>query len=175
MKSKLIHGALCAALTLPTLALAQDAESGAAEAPVVQQVKAPSAEAVKETWNYFYNGQGNGPVLVDAKLCTEVDKAKGPTQFECIAAVDPSQGIKANAKGLMLWQAYLVPQGDTVEDLMVQVKHGDVVRETKDVKVSGQGWRARQWTGVRLNKPGNWTVSVLRGEQVLKSIDIKVN
>lgn len=172
MKTKLIRGVLCAALTLPTLALAQDAAPE--EAPAAPQAKAPAPESVKETWDYFYKGQGGGPVLVDAKLCTAVGKEKGPTQFECTAEINPADGVKANTPGLMLWQAYLVPQGDTVDDLMVQVKQGDTVRETKDVKVSGQGWRSRQWTGVRLNKPGNWTVSVIRGDKVLKSIDVTV-
>jgi hypothetical protein len=172
MKTKLIRGVLCAALTLPTLALAQEAAPEAA--PAAPPAKAPAAESVKETWDYFYRGQGGGPVLVDAKLCTAVGKEKGPTQFECTAEINPADGVKANTPNLMLWQAYLVPQGDTVEDLMVQVKQGNTVRETKDVKVKGEGWRARQWTGLRLNKPGTWTVSIMRGDQVLKSIDVKV-
>ncbi len=173
MKTKLIRGVLCAALTLPTLALAQDAAPEAA--PAQPAAKAPSAEAVKETWDYFYKGQGGGPVLVEAKLCTTVGKEKGPTQFECTAELNPADGVKANTPNLMLWQAYLVPQNDTIEEgLVVQVKQGNTVRETKDVKVTGQGWRARQWTGVRLNKPGNWNVSVLYKDQVLKSMDITV-
>ncbi|XXF77508.1 hypothetical protein P2318_31310 [Myxococcaceae bacterium GXIMD 01537] len=173
MKTKLIRGVLCAALSLPTLALAQEGEQPAPAPANNPPMKQPSADAVKETWDYFYKAQGSGPVLVEVKLCTEVSKA-GPNKFECIAEVNPADGVKANT-ALMLWQAYLVPQGDAIEDLMVQVKQGGTIRETKDVKVKGEGWRARQWTGVRLNKPGTWTVSVLRGEQVLKSIDVKVN
>jgi IS4 transposase len=57
---------------------------------------------------------------------------------------------------------------------MVQTKLGNVVRETKDVKVKGEGWRARQWTGVRLNKAGDWTVNIMRGDQVLKTLSVKV-
>ena len=91
-----------------------------------------------------------------------------------IPAYKALTGVKAGTN-VMLWQAYLVPQGDSVEDLAVQVKQGNTVRETKDVKVKGEGWRSRQWTGVRLNKPGSWTVSVMRGDQVLKEISVKVN
>ena len=150
-----------------SLVLAQDAAPPPAKAPV----KVPAADAVRDTWTFFREGQGQGLVLVDAKLCTEVAK-DGPNKFECTAEVGP-EGVKANAT-VMLWQAYLVPQGDSIEDLMVQVKQGNVVRETKDVKVKGDSWRTRQWTGVRLSKPGEWTVVVVRGDQVLKEVKVKV-
>ncbi|WNG54360.1 hypothetical protein F0U59_05865 [Archangium gephyra] len=160
--------AMCAAVAFSGVAMAQDAVESA---PAQESVKAPSADAVKTTWEYFYKGQGQGPVLVDAKLCTEVAK-DGPNKFECIVEANPDS-IKAGTN-VMLWQSYLVPQGDSIDDLMIQVKQGNVVRETKDVKVKGEGWRARQWTGVRLNKAGEWTVTVMRGEQELKSIKVKV-
>ncbi|ATB30688.1 hypothetical protein [Melittangium boletus] len=159
---------LCALVTLGAGAMAQEA---APEAPANEPQKVPSAEGVKDTWNYFYKGQGQGPVLVEAKLCTEVGK-EGPNKFECTAEVPP-EGIKANTQ-VMVWQAYLLPQGETVEDVMVQTKQGSVVRETKDVKLKGEGWRTRQWTGIRLGKAGEWTVSILRGEQVLKTFNVKV-
>lgn len=165
MKKLLTRSMVCAVLGMSSLAMAQD------EAPAKEPAKVPTADSVRDTWNYFYKGQGQGPVLVEAKLCTEVAK-EGPNKFECITEA-PAEGIKAGTT-VMLWQAYLVPQGDTVEDIMVQTKQGATVRETKDVKVKGDGWRARQWTGVRLNKPGTWTVSVVRGDQTLKEIQVKV-
>ncbi|CAM3631393.1 hypothetical protein G4177_02330 [Corallococcus sp. ZKHCc1 1396] len=166
MKSLLNGSVLCAVLGVATVAGAQEAA-----APAAQPVKAPSADAVRDTWNFFYKGQGQGPVLVEAKLCTEVAK-DGPNKYECTAEVGP-EGVKAGT-AVMLWQSYLVPQGDSVEDLTVQVKQGATVRETKDVKVKGEGWRARQWTGVKLAKPGAWTVSIMRGDQVLKEVPVKV-
>ena len=160
--------AMCAVVAFGGVAMAQDA---APAAPAAEPVKAPSGDAVKSTWDYFYKGQTQGPVLVEARLCTEVAK-DGPNKFECTAEVAP-EGVKANTT-VMVWQSYLVPQGDTVEDLMVQTKLGNVVRETKDVKVKGEGWRARQWTGVRLNKAGDWSINIMRGDQVLKTISVKV-
>jgi hypothetical protein len=162
--------AVCAVVAFGGVAMAQD-QAAAPEAPAREPVKVPSGDAVKTTWDYFYKGQGQGPVLVEAKLCTEVAK-DGPNKFECITEVAP-EGVKANTS-VMVWQSYLVPQGDSIEDLMVQVKQGNVVRETKDVKVKGDGWRARQWTGVRLSKPGDWSVVIMRGEQVLKTLNVKV-
>lgn len=165
MKS-LTRSALLAVLGLSSFTFAQDMAAAPAKAPV----KVPTADSVRETWTYFKDGQGQGPLLVEAKLCTEVGK-EGANKFECVTEVGAE--VKANAT-VMLWQAYLVPQGDTYEDLMVQVKQGSVVRETKDVKVKGDSWRTRQWTGVRLNKPGEWTVAVVRGDQVLKEVKVKV-
>jgi hypothetical protein len=161
--------AMCAVVAFGGVAMAQD--EAAPAAPAHEPVKVPSADAVKSTWDYFYKGQTQGPVLVEAKLCTEVAK-DGPNKFECTAEVAP-EGVKANTT-VMVWQSYLVPQGDTVEDIMVQTKLGNVVRETKDVKIKGEGWRARQWTGVRLNKAGDWSVVIMRGDQVLKTISVKV-
>ena len=160
---------MCALVAVGGQALAQDA-AAPAEAPAHEPVKVPDARGVLDTWNYFYKGQGQGPVLVEARLCTEVGK-EGASKFECTVEV-PAEGVKANTT-VMVWQAYLLPQGDA-EDIMVQTKLGNVVRETKDVKVKGDGWRSRQWTGVRLNKAGDWTVSILRGEQVLKTMNVKV-
>jgi hypothetical protein len=171
MKTMLTRSMVCAALALSSGALAQEAGMAAPEAAPVAK---PSAEAVRDTWNYFYKGKDQGPVLVEAKICTEVAK-DGPNKFDCLVEVDPNTGVKANATGLMLWQSYLVPQGAVVEDIMVQTKQGATVRETKDVKLKGEGWRTRQWTGLRLNKPGNWTVSIIRGDQVLQEIQVKVN
>jgi hypothetical protein len=171
MKKMLTRSVVCAALTLSSVALAQDAAPSAA--PTGTPVNKPTADAVRDTWNYFYKGQGQGPVLVEAKLCTEVAK-DGPNKFECTAEVDPAAGVKANTN-VMLWQSYLVPQNDSIEDLAVQVKQGNTVRETKDVKVKGDGWRARQWTGVRLNKPGSWTITVMQGDKTLKELQVKVN
>jgi hypothetical protein len=171
MKKMLTRSVVVAALSLSSAALAQDQDAAAA-APATPMDK-PDAAAVKATWDYFYRGQTQGPILVEAKLCTEVAK-DGPNKFECTTEVDTGAGVKANST-VMLWQAYLVPQNDSYEDLQVQVKQGSTVRETKDVKIKGEGWRARQWTGVRLNKPGSWTVSVMRGDQTLKEIQVKVN
>ena len=134
-------------------------------------VQRPSPEAVKSTWDYFYRAQGQGPLLVELKLCLEVAK-DGPRRFEC-ALEAPAGGIKAGTP-VMVWQSYLLPQGDSAEDLTVQVKQGGTIRETRDVTLKGEGWRSRQWVGVRLTKPGAWSISVLRAGQVLRTLDVKV-
>jgi hypothetical protein len=171
MKKMLTRSVVFAALTLSSVALAQNAAPAAA--PTGAPVPKPSADAVRDTWNYFYKAQGQGPILIEAKLCTEVPK-DGPNKFECTAELDPNASVKAGTT-VKVWQTYLVPQGDSIEDLAVQVKQGNTVRETRDVKIKGEGWRSRWWTDVRLSKPGNWTVSIMRGDQTLKELQVKVN
>ena len=108
-------------------------------------------------------------MLGDAKLCLEVAKA-GENKFECIQEV-PAEGVKAGTY-VSVWQAYLLPQGDVIEDVMIQLKQGDVVRETKDVKLKGEGLRTRSWNGFRIPKPGSWTITILRGSETLKSFTV---
>ena len=158
----MVHTLARFALSLTLFALPALAQAPAAR---------PSPEAVKSTWDYFYRGQGQGPVLVELKLCLEVDK-EGPNRFECTKEA-PAGGVKAGTP-VLVWQSYLVPQGDSADDLTVQVKQGATLRETRDVTLKGEGWRSRQWVGVRLTKPGAWSISVLRGDKVLRTLDVKV-
>lgn len=173
MKKMLTRSVLFAALTLSPMALAQNAAPSATPpaAPTATPVAKPSADAVRDTVNYFYKGQGQGPVLIDAKLCTDVP-ATGANTFECVGEMDPAAGVKANSS-VKVWQAYLVPQNDVIDDLAVQVKQGNTVRETKDIKIK-EGFRSRVWSSVKLNKPGAWTITIMRGDQVLKEIPVKV-
>jgi hypothetical protein len=155
--------AMCAVVVVGGMAMAQD--EGAAP-------RVPTAEEARAVLEYYLNGKGKGlsPVLLDVKLCTEVGKS-GDEKSECIAEVS-AEGVKANSK-VLLWQSYMVPQGEKIEDVMVQVKQGDIVRETKDLKLDGS-LRNRTWPGVRLNKAGDWNITILHGDRVLKSIDVKV-
>jgi hypothetical protein len=162
-------------LLLPSLlfagpALAQE-KAGAEPPAMVSPVRAPSPDAVTSVWDFWFRGQGAGVVLADARLCLEVGR-DGRDRFQCVREV-PAEGVRANTP-VFAWQAYLVPQGDSIEDLTVQVYQGETLRETKDVKVTGEGIRARNWTGVRLTRPGAWRVVIRRGDTVLKSIDVKV-
>lgn len=150
-------------------ALAEEPQAGQ-PAPAPSNVTKPSPDAVKSVWDFFYKGKGAGVVLADAKLCTKVGK-EGETKFECTEEVGP-EGVKAGST-VMVWQAYLVPQGDAVEDITIQLKQGDTVRETKDVAVKGEGWRARTWTGLRLPKAGDWTIVIARGSDTLKTFNVK--
>lgn len=129
------------------------------------RLPAPEPEQVRRAWYHHYFGQGRAPLLVEAKACLEVDDKKGSaTRFECLR---PVEGPVPNKTTVHLWTAWLLAQGDKHEDLMVQFLHGDVVRTTRDVKLEGQSFRTRNYTGARLDKPGTWSIVLRRGDQEL--------
>lgn len=136
----------------------------------VVAIPKPDPEAVQAVWGFYYGGKGLGLVLADTRLCTKINK-DGPHKFECADEVDAGS-VKVGTT-ITVWQAYLVPQGDSIDDITVQLKQGDTVRETKDVKVNGDSWRTRIWTTFRLPKPGDWTIVIARGPAVLKTLTVK--
>jgi hypothetical protein len=149
--------------------------SGAAlaqEEVAAAPVEKPTPEAILSFWQYYFKGQGNGPVLADAKLCLEISK-EGDTKNECAKEV-PAEGVKAGTP-IYVWQAYLLPQGEVVEDMALQVKLGDTVRETKDIKLKGESIRTRQWTYVKPAKAGTWKLVLLRGDQEVKTLTVQAN
>ena len=162
MRTQLAVAAFAAA-ALGSTALAQDAAPAAS-------VEKPTPEAIRSFWAYYFKGQGSGPALADAKLCLEIGK-EGDSKNECVKEV-PAEGVKAGTT-VYLWQAYLLPQGENVEDMSMQVKLGDTVRETKDIKLKGESIRTRNWTGVRLAKAGTWNLVLMRGDQTLNTYTVK--
>lgn len=170
MIRRLSLAAATLSLALAGAALAEDPMPPApAEAAPMAPVEKPTPEAVRAFWSFYFNGKGQGVVLADAKLCLEVAK-DGPNKFECVKEV-PSDGVKPNAV-ISVWQAYLVPKDDVVEDITVQLKLGDQIRETKDVKINGASIRARNWTGLRIPKAGTWTINIMRGADTLKTFTL---
>jgi len=141
-------------------------------APAAAPVDKPAPEAIRSFWQYYFKGQGNGPAIADVKLCLEVAK-EGDNKFECTKEV-PDEGVKAGTP-VYVWQAYLLPQGEVVEDITLQVKLGDTVRETKDIKLKGESIRTRQWTYVKLPKAGSWKLVLMRGDQELKTLAVQAN
>ncbi|MCI0669015.1 MAG: hypothetical protein L0Y64_01000 [Myxococcaceae bacterium] len=158
-------------LSMLLLAAPGLAQEGAKAPPEATRVKPPSPEAVTAFWDFWFRGQGGGVVLADAKLCLEVAR-DGQDRNQCAREL-PAEGVPTNTV-VFAWQAYLVPQGDTIDDITVQLFHGETLRETRDVKLKGDGIRARNWTGLRLTRSGAWRVVIRRGDTVLRSMDVKV-
>lgn len=149
----------------PALYESLGAHSLSAQLEKRDRLPLPEPEQVRRAWYHLYQGQGRAPLLVEAKACLEVDTKKGSeTRFECVR---PVEGPVPNKSTVHLWTAWLVPQGDKHEDLTVQFLHGTTVRTTRDVKLEGQSFRTRNYTGASLSKPGEWTLVLRRGEEEL--------
>jgi len=168
MIRRLCFAAAALALAVAGAALAADPEP-AGEAPAGPPVEKPTPEAVRAFWSFYLNGKGQGVVLADAKMCLEVAK-EGPSKFECVKEI-PAEGVKPGTT-VYVWQAYLVPQGDTVEDIAIQLRLGEQIRETKDLKLNGASFRSRNWTAFRIPRAGAWNVQIVRGSATLKSLEL---
>lgn len=164
---KLLSKVAVVVLFASTAALAQDAGTVAPPPPPT-----PSADEVKRVYDYFQNGVGGGPVLVDFKLCAKLDTdKKSATVNECL---EEMTGTAKKGSQVTVWTHWFVPKGGKYEDVTVQVLLDGQVRETKDVPALQESWRARTWKSTTVAKPGKWTFKLMRGGKELKSADVTV-
>jgi hypothetical protein len=115
---------------------------------------APAPKAVKEVVDYFYNGQADGPILTDAKLCKSI------AALECEAAIDPKSFTVGEV--LHVWMQFFVPKGAVYDDIIVEYKHEGVPRHLKARGVEGS-IRYRVVDKFKVDKPGKWTVTIKKG------------
>jgi hypothetical protein len=126
---------------------------------------APTSKMVKEVVDYFYNGQTEGPILADAKMCKTVKS------LSCEEPADP----KAFTLGepIKIWMQFFVPKGGTYDDIFVEYKHEGVPRNLAAHKVEGS-IRYRLVDSYKLNKLGKWTITIKKGLTVLRTFDVNV-
>lgn len=132
------------------------------------QAAPPTGEQVKSVLDYFYNGQGQPPILVDAVLCKDIERKNKETKFNCNEAFGDT-GSKGDTVNVHM--TFLVPKGDEAE-MMVQAVLDGVVRSTKDFKVKGGSMRNRTWKAFTLKKPGKWEFRILKGSETIKTLAI---
>ena len=126
---------------------------------------APTAKMVNEVVDYFYNGQQQGPILADAKLCKSIE------------ALDCKETMDVNAvpmgESIKVWMHFFVPKGATYDDIIVEYKHEGVPRNLTAHKVEGS-IRYRIVDKFKLDKLGKWTISIKKGVANLKEFKINV-
>lgn len=117
----------------------------------------PSQEEVKKVVDYYFHGKGMGPVLLDAKFCRDIQR-EGDEKSECAGDLS-AQAIK-KGESVYVWMAYMVPQGDEAQNIIVQFENGGVTRMVKNQQVTGQ-LRFRTWLKVTFDKVGPWKVKIV--------------
>lgn len=141
-------------------------------APKKPELPAPNVEHIRQVYAYHFQGQGRPPILVDLLPCWEVDTKKdSETRYDCLKPVDGPVELNSN---ISAWTTWLVPRGEEPKGLSVQFIHEGVVRQTKDLTVSGSSVRARAFTSAKLNKAGRWSVVVLSGAKELGRAELTV-
>lgn len=117
----------------------------------------PTSEEARKVITYYYEGQGNGAVLMDHELCQEIGQ-EGPDKNQCLSSIDPGQITQGQE--LFLWMSFLVPSEDSA-DIIITFSRREKVRRTASVKLTS-ATRFRTWKKIPTNKSGEWTVSVMQ-------------
>ena len=126
---------------------------------------APSSDTVKQTVDYFYNGQDEGPILMDARLCQTVEN------LECTAEIDPNSVGAGDTVNVLMH--FFVPKDAVYDDIVVEYTHNGVPRRLTSHKIEGS-IRYRILNKYKLNKPGEWSISIKKGTENLKILELDV-
>ena len=139
MKIGLLAGLL---LCLPAIILAQEKPTPAEAQKVIQ---------------YYYQGIGQGAVLMAHKLCAQIYE-EGPLKFECQEEITGEQIQKDQE--VFLWMNYLVPTGDKT-DMIIHYKRNNKVRSVSNFELPG-ALRYRIWKKIPTDKIGDWQISIMQ-------------
>ena len=144
MKGKIMEIGLlvCLLLWLPSIILAQEK---------------PAAEEARKVVDYYYQGKGQGAILVAHKLCTQIYE-EGPLKYECQDEITGGQIQKD--REVYLWMNYLVPSGDTA-DIIIHYKRNNKVRSVSNFELPGS-LRYRIWKKIPTDKIGDWQVDIIQ-------------
>ena len=126
---------------------------------------APTAKMIKEVVDYYYNGQAQGPILTEAKLC------KAVKDFECTEPIDPAAVKKGET--INVWMRFFVPKGASYDDILVEYKYDGIPRRLTPHTIESS-IRYRLVDKSTVDKAGNWTITVKKGITKLKDFKITV-
>uniref|UniRef100_UPI0026EA56CB hypothetical protein n=1 Tax=Thiohalomonas denitrificans TaxID=415747 RepID=UPI0026EA56CB len=134
----------------------------------------PSPESAREVIDFYFNGQEQGIVLVDVKLCADV-YSEGESKNECKDELQPNALEKGQS--FMLWMAFMVPADMDPQKVTMHFNHKG---EDLDVKTASaaSSLRYRTWRKVTLDRSGDWTLKISHDNgsdiELLKELNIKV-
>ena len=117
----------------------------------------PGAQDTRTVVHYYFNGQGQGAVLMDYRVCSEV-APEGEDKHECRRQLDAA-AIPLGEEAF-LWMNFLVPAEDQA-DILISYARNERVRKTADVTLKG-AIRFRTWKRIPTDKPGKWAVTIVQ-------------
>jgi hypothetical protein len=117
----------------------------------------PSPEEVKKVLDYYYHGKGLGPVLIDTKICRDIQR-EGDEKNECAGDVT-GQPVK-KGDSVYVWMAFMAPNGEEAQNIIVQYELNGVTRSVKNVTVAGS-LRGRNWLKFTPDKVGAWKIKIV--------------
>ncbi len=129
----------------------------------------PTADEVRKVLDFYNNGQGQGIVLRDSKICAGIHK-EGTNKYECKdEIIEFIQGSDSSAppevkhktkvgETILVWMSFMVPQGDE-EKVIVQYSMGGTARRSSKANVKGS-IRYRTWTRYIPKSVGTWEIKI---------------
>lgn len=141
--------------------------------PLLAQAK-PSPEEVKNVIDYYFNGQDQGVVLADVKLCDEV-YTEGEQKNECM----DERGATTLAVGdkTYLWMLFMVPSKLDPQHIIIQLNRDDITLDVKNITITNS-LRYRARSKIAFRNPGDWQVKILHDTgdklELLKELKITV-
>lgn len=141
--------------------------------PLLAQAK-PSPEEVKSVIDFYFNGQDQGIVLADTKLCDEI-YTEGDQKNECMETRNTA--TLKEGEETYLWMLFMVPSKVDPQRIMVQLNLGDITMDVKNLTItSSLRYRAR--TKIAFKRPGEWKLKIIHDTgkelQLLKEIPVTV-
>ena len=117
----------------------------------------PAPQQALGVVDYYFNGKGQGAVLMDYSICSEV-APEGEDKNECRRQANP-MAIPIGEEAF-LWMNFLVPADDQAS-ILLSFFRNDRVRKTADVSLKG-AIRYRTKKNIPTDKPGKWTVTIVQ-------------
>ncbi|MCP4670158.1 MAG: hypothetical protein GY857_02520, partial [Desulfobacula sp.] len=100
----------------------------------------PSPKEAMRVINYYHNGVGNGAILMESKLCMDVNK-EDPDKNECGQVVTDNKVNQGDE--VFVWMNFLVPASDEAS-VLVGYTRGNITRNTQHMTLPG-ATRFRTW------------------------------
>ena len=116
----------------------------------------PSPESARKVIDFYFNGQNEGIVLADVRLCEAVH-SEGKLKHECKGELKPD-GLEAG-KPFMVWMMFMVPSGIGPQEVTMRFSHEGQTTDVKTATVTSSV-RYRVWRQVNLDRSGRWSVTI---------------
>lgn len=137
--------------------------------PALAAPSKPSPDEVKKVFDYFNEGKGGGPVLLELTPCLNVGRKEGVAKKLC---VEPVTGPVPAGTTVFAFTSFFVPADDSYE-ISFEWVQGSEITTTKSASIS-TGYAYGTWKGTTLRKAGEYTIRIKLGDEVLGSAKVTV-
>ena len=133
----------------------------------------PDGDEIRRVLSYYDGEVSEAPLLVEAKLCTEIGK-EAEMKNECMGEIKTSLQAETD---VYLWLNFMVPRHSPDQKILIQFNHDGITRQAREATIQS-AIRFRTWKKFRADRPGKWTIQVLHdaddGAREMERIEVQV-